>query len=37
MSRCRDLLTALNGKLLEFDFRNGGLRYVGVLCLGADV
>ncbi len=32
MARCRDLLTALNGKLLEFDFRNGALRrkYDGV-------
>lgn len=28
VGRCRDLLTALNGKLLEFDFRNGGLRCV---------
>jgi hypothetical protein len=32
VARCRDLLTALNGKLLEFDFRNGNLRrkYDGV-------
>ena len=32
VSRCRDLLTILNGKLLEFEFRNGGLRrkYDGV-------
>jgi hypothetical protein len=26
VARCRNLLTALNGKLLEFDFRNGNLR-----------
>lgn len=24
--QCRDLLSTLNSKLLEFDFRNGNLR-----------
>lgn len=27
--RCRDLLQQFNGKLLDFEFRNGNLRSVG--------
>jgi len=32
VARCRDMLSTLHGKLLEFDFRNGPLRkkYDGV-------
>ena len=40
IAKCRGLLTSLNGKLLEFEFRNGNLRsvseglpYIHILCL----